>query len=298
MFTSKDVCNSMLHNIAHIKLTPLTEALLYHNGQYTLAFAELDDAKSSLLMTLLANLSIALEPVISDLLAVTPQGTPNPSDAYLTFFKDGQNRFWMSTLMKNITNGAPVYPPSAMDPSILPYSPNGGPVIIAVTKVGQISFDPRGSSEDLFTWCQNNPTVTASVAYSVKIPNPYVILCPFFFEAKPPDMYGDMPPSSVNGRPAPNCLQMKANTKHFKRPNRFQPAGYDLRQWRMWILLEMLSNLYSSATQGRATTAEEDANKCLRLSAQDALLNGPSYTLYAASKSPSSCDLCIYILVC
>ena len=253
-------------------------AILYASGQYILAFQDYDDEKAALLRRLLGNLWSSLQPVIQDLEA------PNTSAAYYTFFKDVKNIPFLISLYTNITAGAPVYAPTSPPQPWGPYSPKGSPVIMVLTGKGQYSTAPNGKQEDMFDRCTNNPQLTAVVPFSKEQSSPFILLCPFFFTAQPPSIYGDLPPEPYDEHPAANCLKVTKRNRFKKTTNRLQPAGFDLTQYRMWILLEELAHLYYTASTGNWALDHYDVNKCVRLSPEDSLRNGPSYSYYAASE--------------
>ena len=252
--------------------------MLYTSGQYILAFREHDDEKAALLRRLLKNLWSSLQSVIQDLKA------PNTSAAYYTFFKDAKNIPFLTSLYTNITAGAPVYAPTSPPQPWAPFSPNGSPVIMVLSGKGQFSAAPNGYQEDMFDRCINNPQLTASVPFGKEQSSPFILLCPFFFTALSPSIYGDLPPEPFYEHPAANCLTVTKRNRFKKTTNRLQPAGFDLTQYRMWILLEELAHLYYSASTGNPSIDSYDVNKCVRLSPEASLSNGPSYSYYAASE--------------
>ncbi|KAL8899479.1 MAG: hypothetical protein Q9207_006184 [Kuettlingeria erythrocarpa] len=114
-------------------------------------------------------------------------------------------------------------------------------------------------------------------------------LCPFF-DAKPPNVYGDTPPASVNKQPASNCLKVNAVTNNFRKASPRsvrQPAGFTLAQYRSWILPEELAHLYYQAAKRERGLDEYNVNRARKLSAQKALINGPTYSYYAAGEFSS-----------
>ncbi|KAI4233692.1 MAG: hypothetical protein LQ352_008228, partial [Teloschistes flavicans] len=235
---------------------------------------------------LLTALIQALQPVYKDLHASTPVGAPAPSVAYQTFFKDSKNRIYIGELLAKISRGDPVFEPTFPPQPWQEYTATGGPVILSITTRGQFLADPDGPMVDVFDWCHANPYVTGAVPLSARTPTPLIFLCPYFYDAQPPSIYGDLPPSplGVTKKPTSNCLAINSRTNTFiKRTPATQPAGFELTQYRMWILFELLSRLYRSGDLGRAAQDVPDVNHCLRLSAEDALDNAASYSYYAAS---------------
>ena len=209
---------------------------------------------------------------------------PNTSTAYYTFFKDAKSVPFLTSLYTNITAGAPVYAPTAPPQFWGPYSPKGSPVIMVLTGKGQFSVAPNGYPEDMFDRCIKYPQLTAIVPFSKGQSSPLILLCPSFFKAQPPFIYGDLPPEPFNEHPAANCLTVTKRNRFKKNTGRLQPAGFDLTQYRMWILLEELAHLYYSASTGNPSIDTYDVNKCVRLSPEASLSNGPSYSYYAASE--------------
>ncbi|KAL8862595.1 MAG: hypothetical protein Q9178_001093 [Gyalolechia marmorata] len=122
---------------------------------------------------------------------------------------------------------------------------------------------------------------------------PIILLCPFFFSAKPPDIYGDIPPASVDKKPASNCLKVNTITNNFRKASPRtvkQPTGFTLTQYRSWILLEELAHLYYQAAKRVQGLDVYNVNKARKLNPQDALSNGPSYSYYAAAVSGNCVD--------
>ena len=251
-------------------------------GQYRLSFAGPNPEKAALLQKLLVNLYDNLLPVLQDLKA------PVPSAAYNTFFKDEANKEFVTTLFANVAAGAPVYPLTDPPQPWQSFTQNGAPFILVLSYVGQWTGK---NGWDGFTYCQQNP-VSAFVTWPEEWP--MVCLCPAFFDEKPPSIYGDTPPVSVNNQPASNCLKVNAVTNNFRNtsPRSIrQPVGWTLTQYRSWILLEELAHVYYHATK-RFSTDIYNVNKARKLSAQEAIANGPSYSYYAAGELFSFSSLC------
>ena len=216
---------------------------------------------------------------------------PGTSKAFDTFFKDAANKDFVTTLFNNVAAGAPVYSPTNPPQVWQPYSPKGSPIILVIQQLGQWQGKIEGVGvRDAFTWCGENPSLTAHVAFGVD-KYPIILLCPFFFDAQPPSIYGNTPPASVDKQPASNCLTVNAITNRFRKTSGRlvrQPTGFTLTQYRSWILLEELAHLYYQAAKGVSRLDEYNVNKCTKLSPQDALANGPTYSYYAASKCSRS----------
>lgn len=278
-------------NRLFVASNPFTDGVVYTFGSYTLLLAAYNQTKAVQTNGLLTALIQALQPVYKDLHASTPVGAPAPSVAYQTFFKDSKNRIYIGELLAKISRGDPVFEPTFPPQPWQEYTATGGPVILSITTRGQFLADPDGPMVDVFDWCHANPYVTGAVPLSARTPTPLIFLCPYFYDAQPPSIYGDLPPSplGVTKKPTSNCLAINSRTNTFiKRTPATQPAGFELTQYRMWILFELLSRLYRSGDLGRAAQDVPDVNHCLRLSAEDALDNAASYSYYAASElSPS-----------
>ncbi|KAI4136458.1 MAG: hypothetical protein L6R39_007776 [Caloplaca ligustica] len=267
----------MISDAALSKRASITK--LYQRGRYRFAFAESDDhrQKVALMNRLLDNLYANLQPVLADLQAPSP-----PSPAYTTFFKDPASKPFLITLLNNITAGAPVYAPATQ--GWVPYSDGGSPVFWGVTHVGEIAAHIDGKVQDMYTRCLSNPDLTAAVLNTPDGGSPFVILCPFFFSAQPPSVYGDLPIPAPHTRnpndqpPSPNCLTVNPVTEKFRKttPGN-QRAGAGLTNYRTWVVLEELVHLYLGAATGSGGHDYYDVNTCLRLSTQDALANGPTY---------------------
>lgn len=245
-------------------------------GQYTVYLPSRPE-RAVLMKSLLDNLQSSLKLVIQDL-----QLEP-PSAAYSTFFKDPANRPFITTLFTNITIGVTVCPITSPPQSWARFSNQGSPLFYIITAKGQFFADPRGYQEDIFDFCQDEKYTTASVALGIANPKPFIILCPFFFQGKAPLIYRNLPPSSIDGQPASNCWTITPRNRFRKKTPKNQPAGFELTQYRNWILLEELAHLYYGASTGKSLPDQYDVKKCVRLSPDDALANGPSYAYYAAS---------------
>lgn len=248
-----------------------------------------------IMRNLLENLWSALLPVVQDATAASP------SSAYTTFFKDPNNRPFVAALLNNVTLGASVLPPATPPPAWQPWTPNGNPVFYAISARGQFSALVNDVQTDMLDFCNDNVFHTAAYP-STNPPIPFIIICPFFWTAQAPNVYGDLPPSAVNGQPASNCLSVNTAINRFRyngrRPDG-NPLGFSLTQYRMWILLEEIVHHYTYVLQGQ-TLDQYDINKCFRLSAQSSLMTAHTYVYYAASKLVSTSPtprLCRYTVV-
>ncbi|KAL8868392.1 MAG: hypothetical protein Q9174_005023, partial [Haloplaca sp. 1 TL-2023] len=249
----------------------------YSVGQYTLIFEGPNPEKAALLGNLLDNLYTNLQSVIQDLRA--PR-----SIAFDTFFIDQSNKAFVRKLFENVVAGAPPYPLTNPPRLWESYSPGKGPIFLVVSQLDQWVFS---SGLDVFTYCNEN-----SVSAFVTFPEawPMVCLCPAFFERGAPYIYGDTPPVSDGKKPASSCLKVTRLKKNFQKAvtsPKWQPAGHTLTQYRSWILLEELAHVYYEAEKRVKSLDVYDVNKARKLSARDAVANGPSYSYYAACESCS-----------
>ena len=233
---------------------------------------------------LLDNLYQNLQPVLADL------ESPARSSAYNTFFYDEANVPFLTKLFTNITTGAVVYPHTDPPQNWAPYAPTAAPVFWSVASNSNLQFTTLdGQVVDAYTHCNTTYGRTAYSVQSDENPNPIIVICPYFYDAPATAVFGDLPPASVDGEPASNCLEMNTNTNRFKRNvSRQSFVGFELTMYRMWILLEELAHKYYYAATGIDAKDVYNVNKASRLSPQDALANGPSYCYYAASGSSIS----------
>lgn len=238
-----------------------------------------DLPSATLIHNLLTALGQALVAVNHDLAKTSTDGqrTPNPSAAFLAFFNDATSVPYVASVFNNVTTGV-----SLLDPT--QFSATGAPTFFSITARGQISANVNNKMVDAWDHCNSNPLITAIYLDVPAYPVPYILLCPVFFTAQPPVIFGDTPRASVSGQPASNCLTINTSI------NRFRYRAYanmkPLTQYRMWILLEELVHYYTSITLGVATDVA-DPNKAFRLSTAASLPNAPSYLYYAASGYPN-----------
>ena len=248
----------------------------------------------TLMWTLLNNLSEALQPVIKDVKKTKLDGTPNPGPAFTTFFKDTDNMSFVAALLSNVTTGASVVPPTDPPASWQWMTPSGSPVFVSLTRTGQFRFDDGLSPVDAFDQCKG---VRSAFTVDMTPPFPFIFICPFFWTGTTPHIAGDLPPPSVNGKPAPNCPRVNSAKTQFEPthtamnrlgfPTPAHALTYDLVEYRMWYLLEELAHHYVYVARGH-TSDHYNINAAMLLPAHVALGNGPSYTYYAACKSFTS----------
>ncbi|KAL8969110.1 MAG: hypothetical protein Q9183_002150 [Haloplaca sp. 2 TL-2023] len=222
-------------------------------------------------LRLLKSLRHALVPVLDDLLATKPDGTPNPSAAYLTFFKDARNMPFVREMFNKVIQG-----PSLVRDQDYHFSNGGRPVIWSITQLGELT----GGDIDVYTRCARNKFNTATWVN----PSPYIALCPAFWEARPPVIFGGIPPAPADGLPASNCLGLSRRAQLFT--YKAGDGGASLIQWRMWTLLEELLHYYIELSTQRDSVDVRPVNDVVRLPAPNALYTVQAYLYYAASMCP------------
>ncbi|KAL8687530.1 MAG: hypothetical protein Q9218_006326, partial [Villophora microphyllina] len=188
------------------------------------------------------------------------------SPAYRTFFKDAENKAYVSNILANMTAGAPIHPPTTVN--------DGGPVIVCLTSEGTIAGTYAGGEPyDAYTGCRNNPYMTSQSMSGT----PYVTLCPFFWNTYLGTRRTIPPPN--------NCLSVDTRKNKFH-VNRLGRAGPSMIQFAMWDLMKQIAHIYLIPEQSRRGVAPgesfDDANKLLPLSADRSLMSADSYVLYVA----------------
>lgn len=255
-------------------------------SSHRLSFARENDEnlkKAIQLQRIMEGLVLSLIPALNELKGKNPISTSDPSPAYRTFFKETRNRNYIRNLLIKVGRGAPVYSPTFPPHDWQRISPEGNPVIISITERGQLGAEFSGETVDMYDWCDRSPAV---ILKNSTAPNPFVVLCPYFWTARPPYVKGDLAVASHDGQPASNCLSVNSRTNKFRKltpPG--LPAGFELTQYRQWILLHLLAALYRFADTGDMVEPVQDVNAVWRLNALEALGNGHSYLYYVASKS-------------
>ncbi|KAI4286323.1 MAG: hypothetical protein L6R35_004426 [Caloplaca aegaea] len=190
---------------------------------------------------LLQRLNSHLRPALRDIKAVNSDGTPRISAAYATFFTDTALRPQVEDILTKVITGVSMLPETETG-----YSLGGSPVFWSVTSHGEFRYMSDGQILDVWdTYLDENKTFTA-VWYKN---TPYIFLFPYFWEANPPYMYGDIPPAPVGRRPAWNCLIVDRPTNRFKTTGG-SDWGMSTIQWRMWVLMEELLHYYLHLTRG------------------------------------------------
>ncbi|KAI4252454.1 MAG: hypothetical protein LQ352_004284 [Teloschistes flavicans] len=253
-------------------------------SSHRLSFARENDEnlkKAIQLQRIMEGLVLSLIPALNELKGKNPISTSDPSPAYRTFFKETRNRNYIRNLLIKVGRGAPVYSPTFPPHDWQRISPEGNPVIISITERGQLGAEFSGETVDMYDWCDRSPAV---ILKNSTAPNPFVVLCPYFWTARPPYVKGDLAVASHDGQPASNCLSVNSRTNKFRKltpPG--LPAGFELTQYRQWILLHLLAALYRFADTGDMVEPVQDVNAVWRLNALEALGNGHSYLYYVAS---------------
>ncbi|KAL9008490.1 MAG: hypothetical protein Q9173_006389, partial [Seirophora scorigena] len=196
---------------------------------------------------LLDRLKTHLRPALNDLRAVNPDGTPNISNAYATFFTDTVLVPQVDDILTKVTTGVSMLPETKVQ-----YSLNGSPVIMSVVSHGDFRYVRDGEVLDAWDYyLERNKTETAVWLKE----SPYILLFPFFWEANPPQMNGDVPPPSFDNRPAWNCLIVDRSRNRFRGNDDPALGGINsmaLIQWRTWVLMEQLLYYYIHYTRGFA----------------------------------------------
>ncbi|KAL8668735.1 MAG: hypothetical protein Q9168_006647 [Polycauliona sp. 1 TL-2023] len=215
---------------------------------------------------LLENLFDHLEPAKQDI------SKSRPSKAYTTWFGDTspQTKSFVRDILTNITEG----------PSRLPegpdYSQGGSPVFWALTEVGE--FASTGHGDFYQNICLGaNKTATAKLL----VDSPYILICPFFWDARAPQMYGNLPPAPFGSKAARNCLKVNKATNQFILDDA-QHYGGGLIQYRMWVMMEELLHYYINLSRGDSNDIQ-NANLLRRWPLKIRLETTQSYMYYAAS---------------
>ncbi|KAI4195841.1 MAG: hypothetical protein LQ350_006955 [Teloschistes chrysophthalmus] len=218
----------------------------------------------------------------------TPISTSDPSPAYRTFFKDTHNLSYIRKLLMRVARGEPVYSPTFPPHAWQKISPQGNPVILVISERRQLGGATNDTMQDMYDWCAEYSMSTGVIMKNPATPNPLVVLCPYFFEAKPPYVKGDSAIAPVNGKPTKDCLSVNTRTNEFLKvtpPD--QHAGYELASYRQWILLHLLASLYRYSDSKDMSNEAMDVNSAWRMNAGEALNNGHNYMWYAAKTSNS-----------
>ena len=222
---------------------------------------------TALMHTMLDEIYTALLPAIQD-----AESTHGP--AFQAFFKDVENGAKVSNLLANITEGAPAFPPADN-------ISNGAPAIFCLSRKGQLTGRSHtGALFDAFDRCGG--LEAASSLTGTK----FIAICPVFWTL--PILVTSPPAPPAGNQPASNCLSLSRNQRQFQGTTSDRHGATTLVQYKVWIVLEELVHSYIYAAFGLGSYSHPldiyDANAAFALSAQDSLLNAPSYGLYVASK--------------
>ena len=203
--------------------------------------------------TLLHNLWDALGPIIQD------AGLNRSSSAYTTFFKDISYAPYVSAVLTNVSTGVGL-------------TADGGPAFICVNTSNQFGYTDSATMKrvDTYQKCRDNPRKAMFWITN----NPYIIVCPSFFE---PGFQALPPPNT--------CPQVSRNGEQFS------GAATALIQYQIWFILHEIVHYYVYATR-QSLRDVYYINDCLRLSGNDAVGNPESYTYYAACEFVPSWLIC------
>ncbi|MCJ1438986.1 hypothetical protein MMC27_008376 [Xylographa pallens] len=250
--------------LTQLSTAALMPRQLAYAGNYAIANCGPDN--TALLHTLLDEIYTALLPAIQD-----AESTHGP--AFQAFFKDAENGAKVSNLLANITEGAPAFPPADK-------TSNGAPVLFCVSGKGQLSG--RNSTGAPFDAFDNCGAVGAARSLTG---TKFISICPVFWTSPKLVTSPSAPPAS--NHPASNCLSLSRNQRQFQGTTSGRHGAVALVQYKVWVVLEELVHSYIYAAFGLGSHSKPldiyDSNAAFALSAQDSLLNAPSYVLYVAS---------------
>ena len=197
--------------------------------------------------THLSNLIQSLKSVVSS--AMTDTERVHPGAAYNTFFNDISYSKFVHGILGMTTTGISI-------------DPQGSPIFWCVQGPGEIRYKVRhtGETGDMYTRCQKHPESLLQGMHGTA----FIVVCPLFYTLP----IADSPP-------AEKCLSVKYN--------RFKGNGWELRFFRMWLVLHELVQFYVYAMTG-AETHVQDVNKATLLGGQASTRNAENYVYYVASK--------------
>lgn len=245
----------------------------YRSGRYTAVSKK--ESETYRIDRLLQRLWAHLQPALKDIKAVKADGTPRISPAYSTFFTDTGLISLVGDILTKVTTG------TSMLPGDYKYSLDGSPVFWSLTSRDEFVVNLEGKMVDLWDYyLEKNGTLTA---FSIS-DSPYIILFPYFWEANPPNMYGDVPPAPVGNRPAWNCLTVDRSANRFRLTDALAWGSHAI-QWRTWVMMEELIHHYNELTQGTTGDAQ-NANVLITLPPFIRLYTPQAYMYYAACKLP------------
>ncbi|KAL8961790.1 MAG: hypothetical protein Q9193_001705 [Seirophora villosa] len=227
---------------------------------------------------LLDRLKTHLRPALNDIRAVNPDGTPKISNAYATFFTDTVLVPQVDDILTKVTTGVSMVPGTDVQ-----YSLDGSPVIMSVASHGDFRYVRDGEVLDAWDYyLQSNKTETAVWLKE----SPYILLFPYFWEANPPQMHGDVPPPPFGNRPAWDCLIVDRSRNRFLGNDDPALGGINsmaLIQWRTWVLMEQLLYYYIHYTRGFAGQVLA-ANRLIAQPSFIKITSAQTYMYYAACK--------------
>ena len=234
---------------------PLARRLTIDSGTYDITrsgryqIVNCGNKDAAILVSLLDDLWTALQPSISNALLTVP------SPAFRTFFHAANNAAYVEQLLRNVTTGISLYPPSRV------FHQTGSPLLICATSKGQVVGQRDGI--DYYYQCLLDPYDTF-IAISG---TPYIVVCPYFFSSP----VADLPPART-------CLPVDMSL------NRFLERGQNLADFKVWKLLEGILRYYLYATMGFSVDLATEVNRCVTLRAGQMVRNPSNYVYYAASK--------------
>lgn len=218
----------------------------------------------------LGDLLHVIREVVPSIVADAEQSESHPSAAYRTFFKDTANAPFVAQLLRNASVGNAMYPP-------MPPWSSGSPTLIYVDEnTPPVKFAP---TQDSYEMCKAGESVGTAAFLARNLP--YIIICPDFFEGRPPLSLSK------------SCPRVTHAGTSFQHNRRLEPdyAGQRLMESQVWILLEEVVHYYLDSHLPPVLGPEpevRDVNKAWELNAALSLGNAQSYAYYAASKSSLS----------
>ncbi|MCJ1282838.1 hypothetical protein MMC26_002164 [Xylographa opegraphella] len=265
MIVKRSLGLGIFTQLSTLSTAALLPRQLAYSGNY--AIVNCGAERTAILHTLLDEVYTALLPAIQD-----AESTRGP--AFQAFFKDAENGAKVSNLLANVTEGAPAFPPADN-------ISKGAPVMFCLAKRGELGGKTAtGAPFDAFDEC------VGSVAASSMTGTKYIGICPIFWTS--PELVTSPPAPPASNQPASNCLSLSRNKRQFKGTAGDRHGAAYLAQYKVWVVLEEIVHCYIYAAFGLGSSSKPldvyDANAAFVLSAQDSLLNAPSYVLYVASK--------------
>lgn len=235
---------------------------LVNSGEYAVVNCDTNAASA---LRMLETLGAALVQATQDAKSDTM------SPAYRTFFKDPENKAFVSHILSQCSAGDAIHQQNSFT--------NGAPAVICVNQAGEWrGRKPDGSPFDMYNICRDHAGLLAASLTDTA----FIALCPRLLKS-----------IIWKTRAIPNpgrCLSVNASNEF--RTNGYDRAGPYMTQWAIWILLEEILHIYLLPWQMKvsnfSTWDVNDANDAVNLSAGGALLNVHNYVLYVASKDESA----------